>query len=237
MTSYSLSRLSNWALDRGLCTLIAKDRETTALLLAHIAEFRARKLYAPAGFSSMHAYCVGKLHFAEDAAHKRLQAAGIARRFPIVFESIAAGRLQVSGLCLLAPYLTEANAYELLASAERMSKSEIEVLIARRFPRSEELPMIEAIPSSERPLTSEVKPIATQRFSLHLTMSQATRDKLIHAQDLLGCQISAGDMEAVFDRALDVLIARLEKWKESFVQRKRTAAKLSTEEAASGIAG
>ena len=245
MTGYSLSHLSNYALDQSLSTLIAKERETTALLLAHIAEFRARRLYVPAGYSSMHAYCVGKLRLSKDAAHKRLQAAGIARRFPTVFQAVAEGRLHLSGLCLLAPYLTEENARELLLSAEGMPTSEIELLIARRFPRSEELPMIESIATSDPTPTSEtshegpsmesqvpetssktaprqffdislrsqVKPIAAQRFSLHLTMSQATRDKLSYAQDLLGHEVAAGDIESVFDRALDVLIAKLEKQK------------------------
>ena len=44
------------------------------MLLADIAEFDARKLYRPAGYSSMFAYCVGSLHRSEDGrvqAHPR----------------------------------------------------------------------------------------------------------------------------------------------------------------------
>lgn len=39
---------------RDLHVLVAKDRATTAMLLAHIAEVKERKLYAPAGQPHMH---------------------------------------------------------------------------------------------------------------------------------------------------------------------------------------
>src|SRR5690349_24034993 len=56
-----------------LGTLVAQDRATTASLLAHIAEVDARKLYLPAGYPSMHAYCVDELMLSEDAAFIRIR--------------------------------------------------------------------------------------------------------------------------------------------------------------------
>jgi len=151
MTPHSLSHLSDRALDQDLQALVAQDRATTADLLAHIGEFRARKLHLRAGYSSMHAYCVEKLRLSSDAAYKRVQAAGIARRFPQVYEAISYGRLHLSGICLLAPYLTPENGGELLRSAEGMTKSGIERLIAHRFPRTELLPLVEALPTLMTP--------------------------------------------------------------------------------------
>ena len=55
--TYSLSHLSDQALLRDLAVLIARDRTTTAALLAHIAEVDARKLYLPAAYPSMFALC------------------------------------------------------------------------------------------------------------------------------------------------------------------------------------
>ena len=60
MATYSLTHLSDGTLLRGLAALVARDRANTAQLLAHIAEVDARRLYAPAGFLSMYAYCVGE---------------------------------------------------------------------------------------------------------------------------------------------------------------------------------
>ena len=59
-----------------------------------------------------------------------------ARQFPAIFVAVAKGRLHLSGLVLLAPHLTPENADELLATAAHMSQSEIERLVAERFPTS-----------------------------------------------------------------------------------------------------
>ena len=110
MRVYSLSHLGDPELRHDLLSLIAQNRGTTATLLAHLAEFDARKLYLPAAYPSMFAYCVHELHLSEDAAYKRIQAARVARRFPDIFEAVADGRLHLTGLGLLAPYLTPENA-------------------------------------------------------------------------------------------------------------------------------
>src|SRR5438093_6419035 len=102
MCSYSLSHLSDRALLRDLSALVARDRATTAALLAHIAEVDARRLYLPAAHPSMYAYCVHELRLSEDAAFKRIRAARAARQFPALFAALAEGRLHLSGVALLA---------------------------------------------------------------------------------------------------------------------------------------
>ena len=80
MNPYTLSDLSDAVLLRDLPEIIARERSATATLVAYLAEVEARRLYVPAGYSSMSAYCVGELHLCEQAAYKRLQAARVARR-------------------------------------------------------------------------------------------------------------------------------------------------------------
>lgn len=135
MKRYSLSHLTDGVLLRELSDLVALDRATTAEMLAHLAEVDARKLYLPAAYPSMFAWCVGELRFSEDAAYKRIQAARAARRFPAIFAAVADGRLHLAGACLLAPHLTHDTADDLLAAAAGKSKAEIERLLAGRFPR------------------------------------------------------------------------------------------------------
>jgi 5-methylcytosine-specific restriction endonuclease McrA len=136
MQSYSLTHVSDQVLLRDLAALVARDRLTLAELLAHIAEVDTRRLYLPAGCSSMYAYCVEELHLSEDAASKRIQAARAARRFPVVFSAVAEGRLHLTAVCLLAPYLTVENFGELIEAAAYRRKFEIEDLLARRFGRT-----------------------------------------------------------------------------------------------------
>src|SRR2546426_12231821 len=136
MDDYSLSHLSDHALELDLAAVVSRDRATTASLLAHIAEFDARRLYLPAAYPSMHAYCVHELHLSEDSAYKRITAARVARQFPVVFEALAEGRLHLAAIGLLSPYVRPENTDELLEAAVHKTKSEIEEPLAQRFPRS-----------------------------------------------------------------------------------------------------
>ena len=155
MSTYSLAHLSDSTLLRDLATLVARDRVTTAEILAHIAEVDARKLYLPAAYPSMYAYCIGELRMSEDTAYKRIQAARVARRFPVVLAAVADGRLHLSAVCLLAPHLTEDTAAELLAAAAHQTKSEIERLLAQRFPRPDLPTLIEALSAQPAPHNSD----------------------------------------------------------------------------------
>src|SRR6185312_1189578 len=114
MRDYSLTHLSDAVLLRDLAALIAHDRVTTAAVLAHIAEVDARRLYAPAGYPSMHAYCVGELRLSEDAAFRRIRAARAGREFPPLFAALAEGKLHLAAMSLLAPHLTRENVDELI---------------------------------------------------------------------------------------------------------------------------
>jgi len=146
MRDFSLTHLSDTVLLSDLAALIAHDRVTTAVVLAHIAEVDARRLYAPAGYPSMHAYCVGELRLSEDAASKRIQAARAARQFPALFDALADGRLHLAAVCLLAPHLTVESAEWLMEAATHRRKAEIEELLARLFPKLGLPAMVGAIP-------------------------------------------------------------------------------------------
>ena len=145
MNRYSLTHVPDPALLRGLRALVAQDRATTAMLLAHLAEVDARRLYAPAGYPSMFAWCVEELRLSEEAACRRIRAARTARRFPVVYGQLADGRLHLTAVVLLAPHLTPENADELLAAATHQSKAGIEQLIAEHFPRPDLPARIEAL--------------------------------------------------------------------------------------------
>src|SRR5262249_25277226 len=127
------------------------ERVSTAAFLAAIAEFDRRRLYAPAAHPSMFSYCVHQLGLSEDAAAKRIQAARAAQRFPTIFAALADGRLHLTSVNLLAPYLTEETAGELLVAASRKTKGEVLQLLAERFPRPEVLPWLTAVGAQHAP--------------------------------------------------------------------------------------
>ena len=58
---------------------------------------------------------------------------------------------------------------------------------------------------------ANVTPLAPECYKVQFTMSRATHDKLRCAQDLLRHAIPNGDPAAIFDRALTLLVAELER--------------------------
>src|SRR5262249_10020313 len=117
-------------------------------LISLIAEVDERRLYLTAGYPSMLAYCIGRLHFSEHAARKRVHAARAARQFPALFDAVAEGRLHLTAVITLAPYLSPRTVDDLIAAATHKTRAEVERLLAERYPRTEALAMVEAIPAA-----------------------------------------------------------------------------------------
>ena len=145
MSKYSLAHLSQDAVLIGAKANLADERGSLALVLAHLGEIEACEYYKPAGYSSMHMYCVHELHLSKDAAYKRIRAAHLAREFPVIFEKVAEGSLRLTSLLILGSSLTPENVEELLAAAEFRSDFEVREILAERFPEA-------AVPTTIEPI-------------------------------------------------------------------------------------
>jgi hypothetical protein len=148
MAKYSLTHLDDAALVAGLKSIVDLTNEATAVMLAHIAEVDARRIYLDAACASMHVYCVEVLNFADGAAYKRIHAARAARSFPEIFEMVASGDLHLAGITILAPQLTAANHLEILQKARRKSKRGIEELVASYAPKPDVPDKIRKLPDT-----------------------------------------------------------------------------------------
>lgn len=248
-----MRHLPDGELVRRLEQCAGDERKATAALLATLAEFDVRRLYLPAGFSSMFDYCTRHLHLSERAASSRIAVARLARRFPVVLELIADNRVSLTVGSLLAGHLNEANYEQLLTEATHKTVSEVEVIVARLAPKPDAVAMIRKVPAPvsraatpaltpqapqqpnpaaaagplssavRRTTTSSVKPLAPERYRIQFTISEEARGKLRTVQELTRHSIPGGDLEAIFDRALSALLADLEKRKLAIVARPREA--------------
>ena len=168
------SQLSDDDLIAQVKALARCEREATACLIAHLAELDARRLYLPAGFSSLFTYCCEVLHLSEPAAYNRIEAARAARRFPVILEMLGEGSLSLATVRLLASHLTSENYEELAAVAAGKSKRAVEELLVRYFPRLEVPACVRKLPAPkasgaalEAPaLTSSDMPAAALAASL-----------------------------------------------------------------------
>ncbi len=130
---FDLADADDAALLRDAEALTAQGPIDDALLLAHIAEIDARRLYLSAGFPSMLAYCVMRLGLTPLRAMRRIRAAQVAAEFPRIYEGVARGRLGLGAIMLLARHLTDENADDLIADAECMPKYDLSGFLACVF--------------------------------------------------------------------------------------------------------
>ncbi len=128
-----------------IAALAGDAREATAALIGHLAELEARGLHLAQGFRSLYGYCRHVLHLSEHEAYNRMEAAHVARRFPVILRLLAKGQLHLTAVCLLGPRLGDENHLALLGGAIHKSKREVEELLVRWFPK-------EPVPSSVRKL-------------------------------------------------------------------------------------
>ena len=236
MSRFSLAHLLDGEVLRGLKSHLAKERDALADVLAHIAEVEARKLYVPAGYESMHDYCVRGLHLSKDSAYKRITAARAALEHPAIFERVAAGALGLAVVNVLAPYLSAENAGELLAGASFKTREEVLVLLAERFPREAVPttiePVAQQVPLGATPEASgespselapgrvqgvvsppQVMPLASDLYKLQLTMTGAMYAKLQRAVQLFGRRKPVPDEAEILELGLELLVQKLEKKK------------------------
>jgi hypothetical protein len=208
--------------------IAASEKQSTAQLVAHLAELDARQLHVKLGFSSLFTYGCEALHLSEHETYNRIEAARLARRFPVILELLGEGLVNLTTLRLLAPHLTVENHQELLSAASHKTKHQVQELVAAVAPRPDvpssvrKLP-VRREPSAPPPLLvaaeaapplpasiprrAVVAPLAPDRYQMTFTVSKETRDKLRRLQDLLRHSIPTGDPAQIFDRALTVLLA------------------------------
>jgi 5-methylcytosine-specific restriction endonuclease McrA len=181
------------------------ERQATADLIRALIEFDRRRLYLGEGYSSLFAYCTSVLHYSEHGAFNRIEVARAAARWPQLLACLEDGSLHLAGARLLAPHLTAENIDMALEAARHKSKREIEEVAAGLARRA----MLIAV--------------AAEQYRLHLTISGATRDKLRQVQALLSHQLPDGNPAVIFDRALEVLLAALERQRLGATKRPRAA--------------
>ena len=219
MSRYDLADLADDILLDGLHSLTDHDRVTTADLLSHIGEVARRRLYAHMGHPSMQAYCVKVLHLSEDAASKRVQVARKGWLFPVIFEAIADGRVHLSGMNLLVPFIDEENVHELIGAAAHRSRREIDLMLAERFPRPtpeegiEEANVKDVNAPAHLRTRSGVKPMSPGQYLVQYGANEYEQERLEYARKLMSHRNPTGNLNLLHMAALEAYIERLEKEK------------------------
>jgi hypothetical protein len=143
-----------------LAAMVRRERVTLAAMLGYLGLLVERKLYAPAGYDCVSAYLVDRFSWSLPSAQKRLQAAGLCRRFPDLLDLVASGAFHLTGLCVIAPVVTELNVERVCAEAQGLTRVQL----------SEYVRALKA--ESEPSATPPSRPIPTQ---IDLPLVSATK--------------------------------------------------------------
>jgi len=184
-----LTELSDEALLSQLAAISLDGHALTARLVVFLIEIEERRLDLKAACTSMFDYCVRRLGMSDGVAFRRINAARLVKRSPALLARVESGELSLSTLVLLRPHLVhldDAKAYALASDVAGKSLREVEQLLAASAPQP-------------------------ARFKMQLTATSELRDKLERARDLMSHANPSGDLAVVVERAIDLLLERLEK--------------------------
>ncbi len=141
-----ISRLTDAELTQALKRWVGDEKRSQAKVVAHLAEFDKRDLWVEAGFHSLFAYATRELGYAEGAAYKRIRAARAARKYPIVVDLLSSGRVSLSAVAVLSPYLTPGNHARLFTEAQGKTTRELEEFVASFAPRPDRRDFVMRLP-------------------------------------------------------------------------------------------
>ena len=233
--THFLKKISDEDLLERLSALLRQSRRVESELVAHIAEVDARRLYAREAFPSMFAYCTEALHMSEAEAYLRIGVARASRKHPMLLAMLGDGRLHLTGIAKLAPYLTEVNRETILSRAMCKSKRKIEELVAEISPRPDVPAAMRKLPARPEPQTGQpaqlrpdgvgrlsapapvepsrpaaAQPLAPSRYKVQFTASAELHAKLERLQVLMRSSIPDGDLGAIIEEAVTEKLERLE---------------------------
>ncbi|PYQ06766.1 MAG: hypothetical protein DMF83_11325 [Acidobacteria bacterium] len=170
----SLTRLSDDDLVARLKVLVARDRDLTAQIVAHLAELDTRDVFLREGYGSLFVYCRDALGLSEWESYNRIEVARAARRFPVIFDLLAEGSVNLTAARLLAPHLTPSNHREVLHSARGRRKPEIEEIVARLSPRPDVPASVRRLPTSRPASVPLAAPVPASASPAPAPVSVAT---------------------------------------------------------------
>ena len=169
-TTHDLAPLSDDELIVRVSEVLKQSRRVEAVLVSHIAEVDARRLYAREASPSMFRFCTDVLFLSEAEAYRRINAARLSRKYPLLLTMLEDGRLHLCGIGVLSKHLTKANYEELLAKATHKTKRKLEELVAELAPKPDVPPSIRKRPERKaEPETSNASSAANSTSSTSST--------------------------------------------------------------------
>ncbi len=209
--SVDITKLTSNEIHESLKELTRKEKQLEVDILTRLREVSRRKYFIWLGYHSLADYCAGELELSIDGALKRSQAANVITFHPEFLDLLRDGKTYVSHLSLIAPHVTQANKGILLEYMPGRSKRDLKLFLSQLGHNGK---LLEVEPTVE----------------IRLACSETFLNKLDHAHGLLAQTRCKRGHEAILERALDVLIEKIDPMKKA----ERAADRAERKEAGKG---
>lgn len=229
------ARLSDEELWDAMPALARRERRDVVTFLIYLMELKRREILLARAYPGVYSFLVS-LGFSEFEARARSIAVGAAAKYRSVLGLLQAGRLTLSALAVIGPYLKPENYRSLLRKACRRSKRDLEKLVASLAPQaprrdvarvvsapapappsepSPEAPPAVAFPADSlfpgEPLSCfEKRPAGEVRLRQSFDCSEELQDKIRRAKEILSNKYPSGRLEFILDDALEALLERID---------------------------
>jgi len=184
-----------------------KEKEATLALLEYLVEVDVRRLYATKAYSSLFDYIVKDLGLSEPAAAERVNAVRLMQEVPDVKTHLEEGRLSLTTASQIERFIKTENKVR----DDRVQVSEKVAIIdacLNQSKREVEKTLLEKQSDEAKILTREkIKPIASDRMELKLSIDLQTFQKLEKLKELSG----ETSLERIFDEGLGLLLLKEQK--------------------------
>ena len=133
-----IEKMNDQLLIQTLSELTKSERTHLCDILIHLAEVDRRKLYAKSGYPSLYQYCLEKFYWSESECYLRIQAARMSRTLPELLDYLRAGKINLTTIKLISPYIGSKNKNEVLQAVEHKTRTTVEWTLAKLFPNGDE---------------------------------------------------------------------------------------------------
>jgi 5-methylcytosine-specific restriction endonuclease McrA len=179
--------------------LVRNERKITDEILEHINLMETFRGFAELGFSSMYAYLTTGLGYSEDAAYRRLAAARLLKKSPLIKEKIKNGKLnltQAAKIQTLTKNYSDSEEIERIVSlVENKSLFETETVLATE---------LGVIPK----MSENLKPQKDNSVRIEITFSEEQFKKLQTVKSLLSHQCPNNSLLETLEELCDQFLSK-----------------------------
>jgi hypothetical protein len=201
-----IKTLSNHDLHQKIKTLAASERQLTLVVLQHLREVEARRLFCEHGYGSLLDYCVNELKYSESSAYRRIQSMRLLKEVPEAAKSVATGALTLSNLAKSQSVFRKLS--EQNKPLPKSTKQQVIATLTNKTQKQAEEILTELHPLPVPKPTQ--KTLSSEKVLLRFAISTQAKKQLQEVEELSGLP---HDLEKIFQLMLDRTLMTLRKQK------------------------